>query len=68
MKVKILKSMVANGEQLLSGDIVDASSWRHAKSLISNRYIALVEDESPEEPKKAVKKVKEEALVAKEEK
>jgi hypothetical protein len=55
MKAKLLKRMVSLGEQLEVGDIVDVSTWRLTKSLVSNRYIVLVEDE----PVKIEEKVKE---------
>ena len=43
MKAKILKRMVSLGKTLEVGDIVDVSDWRHTKSLVSNRYIEIVD-------------------------
>jgi hypothetical protein len=45
MKAKILKTLNVNGEQLLSGTIVDVSDWRNVKSLEGSRYIAFVTEE-----------------------
>lgn len=64
MKAQILKSMIAQGEKLTSGDIVDVSNWRHKKALESNRYIKILDVEpSPiakavEEPKAQTPKAK----------
>ena len=60
MKVQVLKRMISDGKELLPGDIVDASGWRHVKALESNRYIKVLTNapvdikpkaEKPEEPK-----------------
>ena len=64
MKAQILKSMIVNGRKLVAGDIVEVEGWRYIKSLSSNRYIKLIEDDASEETKqaekpKAVKKTKE---------
>ena len=45
MKAKILKKMVANGQNLVSGDIVDIKGWLNINKLASNRYIQLIEEE-----------------------
>jgi hypothetical protein len=66
MKAKVLKTMTSLGEVLQSGDIVDVSKWRNVKSLVSARYIELVEDKTPvkseesvaEAPKKKTSKAK----------
>lgn len=42
IKVQILKRMQAGEVTLQSGDIVDATGWRHIKSLESNRYIKVL--------------------------
>lgn len=47
MKVKVLKRMTSLGKELNPGDIVDASGWRHTKSLASNRYIEILSNEVP---------------------
>jgi hypothetical protein len=57
MKAQILKSMIVNGRKLVAGDIVEVEGWRYIKSLSSNRYIKLIEDDAP----KAVKEKVEEA-------
>ena len=64
MKAQILKSMIVNGRKLVAGDIVDVEGWRYIKSLSSNRYIKLIEDDASQETKqaekpKAIKKTKE---------
>ena len=65
MKAQILKSMIVNGRKLVAGDIVDVEGWRYIKSLSSNRYIKLIEDDVVEEKvveaekPKAIKKTKE---------
>ena len=64
MKAQILKSMIVNGRKLVAGDIVDVEGWRYIKSLSSNRYIKLIEDNASQETKqaekpKATKKTKE---------
>ena len=69
MKVRIKKRMVSLGETLEIGAVVDASTWKNVKGLVSARYVELVTDEpkaKPEpkaeavepKPKKAVKKDK----------
>jgi len=57
MKAQILKSMIVNGRKLVAGDIVEVEGWRYIKSLSSNRYIKLIEDDAP----KAIKEKVEEA-------
>lgn len=52
MKAQILKPMNAQGVMLQVGDIVDVSTWRHAKTLQSNRYIKILDVEPT--PVKAV--------------
>jgi hypothetical protein len=52
MKAQILKPMNAQGVMLAVGDIVDVSTWRHAKTLQSNRYIKIL-DVEPTPIKKA---------------
>ena len=42
VKVQILKQMQAGDTILKSGDIVDATGWRHLKTLESNRYIKVL--------------------------
>jgi len=61
MKAEILKSMLVEGRKLVAGDIVDVKGWRHAKSLASNRYIRLIQDDevAKVETPKATKKTKE---------
>lgn len=51
MKATVLKVMICDGATLKHGDIVDVSSWRHVKNLVSNRYIKLIEEEVVEKPK-----------------
>lgn len=69
MKVRIKKRMVSLGETLEIGTIVDASTWKNVKGLVSARYVELVQDEPKAKaepkveavepkPKKAVKKDK----------
>ena len=55
MKAQILKSMIVNGRKLVAGDIVDVEGWRYIKSLSSNRYIKLIEDNASQETKQAEK-------------
>ena len=57
MKAQILKRLVSLGETLEVGDIVDVSNWRHTKSLVSNRYIKIVEETKPVAKTKAEPKV-----------
>ena len=52
MKAQILKPLNAQGVMLKVGDIVDVSTWRHAKTLNSNRYIKIL-DVEPTPIKKA---------------
>lgn len=65
MKAEILKSMLVEGRKLVAGDIVEVKGWRHAKSLASNRYIRLIDDNAivekvvEAEKPKATKKTKE---------
>jgi ribosome-associated protein YbcJ (S4-like RNA binding protein) len=64
MKAQILKSMIVDGRKLVAGDIVEVEGWRYIKSLSTNRYIKLIEDDVVEEKKqaekpKATKKTKE---------
>ena len=53
MKAKLLKRMTVNGEAHDAGEIVEVSSWKNIKTLISNRYIEVIlEEEKPKvEPK-----------------
>ena len=53
MKAKILKKLTVDGKTLETGDIVDVSGWRNAKSLEGSRYITFVAD--TEIPKKESK-------------
>lgn len=57
MKATVLKVMICDGATLKHGDIVDVSSWRHVKNLVSNRYIKLIEEEEAVEKPKAKKVV-----------
>lgn len=50
MKAKILKAVVSDGKKIEAGTIVDVSAWRNAKTLISGRYIEIL-DQSAEKPK-----------------
>jgi hypothetical protein len=59
VKAKILKRVTHNGKVLETGDIVDVSGWRNARSLSSNRYIAFIEEEvAPKVEDKPVAKPK----------
>lgn len=40
---KIRKSIVSEGRVLAIGEIVDISNWRNARSLVSARYVELVD-------------------------
>lgn len=62
MKAQILKAMISDGKLLQTGDIVDVSGWRHAKTLANNRYIKLI-DETAKVEKPAVEAVIEEPIV-----
>ncbi len=44
IKVQILKQMQAGDTVLKSGDIVDATGWRHIKALEGNRYIKVLSE------------------------
>lgn len=59
MKAQILKQMTAQGVDLKVGDIVDVSTWRHAKTLQSNRYIKILDVEPTVIKAVAPKKVEE---------
>lgn len=59
MKAQILKQMIAQGVSLNVGDIVDVSTWRHAKTLNSNRYIKILDVEPTPIAKPVAKKVEE---------
>ena len=59
MKAQILKPMNAQGVMLQVGDIVDVSTWRHAKTLQSNRYIKILDVEPTPIKAVAPKKVEE---------
>jgi hypothetical protein len=52
MKAKILKTLIVDGKELLSGTIVDVSGWRNAKTLEGSRYITFVYDEEIKETSK----------------
>lgn len=62
MKAQILKAMISDGKMLQSGDIVDVSGWRHAKTLANNRYIKMI-DETVKVEKPVVEAVIEEPIV-----
>jgi hypothetical protein len=61
MLARVRKSLQAGESILQVGDVVDVSGWRNVKSLVSNRYIEIVDSSSKPEPKpaKAEKKVEE---------
>jgi hypothetical protein len=59
MKAQILKQLTAQGVALNVGDIVDVSTWRHAKTLQSNRYIKILDVEPTQLAKPVAKKVEE---------
>lgn len=59
MKAQILKQMTSQGVQLNVGDIVDVSTWRHAKTLQSSRYIKILDVEPTAVKAVAPKKVEE---------
>jgi hypothetical protein len=64
MKVKLLKNMTVNGVNHSAGEILDATGWRTTKSLISMRYLSLVEEDK--KPVTVVKEVKSATEVAEE--
>ncbi len=39
MQKLVLKKMIANGKQLIHGDIVDVSGWKYVEKLTEQRYI-----------------------------
>lgn len=47
MKAQILKNMVVDGRLLEAGTIIDVKSWKHAKALNRNRYIKILDEETP---------------------
>lgn len=53
MKARILKRVTNGGKVLNPGDIVDISGWRNAKTLVSGRYVEIL-DEQAEEKKPLV--------------
>jgi hypothetical protein len=59
MKAQVLKQMTSQGVVLNVGDIVDVSTWRHAKTLQSSRYIKIVDVEPTPVAKPVAKKVEE---------
>jgi hypothetical protein len=59
MKAQILKQMTAQGVALNVGDIVDVSTWRHAKTLQATRYIKILDVEPTVIKAVAPKKVEE---------
>jgi hypothetical protein len=53
MLARVRKSLQAGESILKIGDIVDVSGWRNVKSLVSNRYIELVDASTKPETKPA---------------
>jgi len=51
MKAKILKAVVSDGKKLQVGTIVDISAWRNAKTLVSGRYIEILDESAKPEQK-----------------
>ena len=52
MKAKVLKALVFNGKKIEPGTTVDVSNWRNQKTLVSGRYIEILdESEIKETPK-----------------
>ena len=43
MKAKVLKKITSDGKAILPGEIVDISEWRNARSLVSGRYLEILE-------------------------
>ena len=55
MKAKILKRVVYDGKTLNPGDIADITQWRNTRTLLSGRYLEIL-DEQAEEKKPSVAK------------
>jgi hypothetical protein len=51
MLATVRKTMQSDKGLLQAGDVVDVSTWRNVKSLISNRYIELVKETPVSKPK-----------------
>jgi hypothetical protein len=63
MLARIRKNFQGDSGLLRTGDIVDVSKWRNVKSLVSNRYIELVDASTKPETKPAKAETKAEAKV-----
>jgi len=50
MKIRVLKRITNNGIALNAGEIIDATGWRNIKTLVSGRYVEIL-DEPTEQPK-----------------
>ena len=53
MLARIRKNFQGDSGLLRTGDIIDVSKWRNVKSLVSNRYIELVDASTKPETKPA---------------
>jgi len=55
MKAKVLKKITADGKILNAGEIADISQWRNTRTLLSGRYLEIL-DEQAEEKKPSIAK------------
>jgi len=55
MKARVLKKITADGKILNAGEIADISQWRNTRTLLSGRYIEIL-DEQAEEKKPSIAK------------
>lgn len=53
MLARTRKRLVVEGQILEAGEIVDISGWRNAKTLVSGRYVDLVQETEAPKVKKA---------------
>lgn len=50
MKYIVLKPLEADGKELQSGDVIDASGWRNREALVALRYISPAPEASETKP------------------
>jgi len=55
MKARVLKKITADGKILNVGEIADITQWRNARTLLSGRYLEIL-DEQAEEKKPSIAK------------
>ncbi len=63
MKAKILKRVVYEGKTLNPGDIADITEWRNSRTLLSGRYLEILDEQAEEKKPSSAKSANDEPKV-----